>query len=555
MSRSGLLGFAACALFMAAHAGAQAAQEVTTLAGSGAAGIADGPAGKATFLFPYGVAVAADGSIYISDRAAQRIRILTPSGEVRTIAGSGPIASPGLIVRPGYRDGPALLAQFAGPEGLAIGPDGALYIADTYNHCIRKLWRGEVTTVARIDHPENLAFDTIGNLYIADDGTGLRKLGMDGVLTTIRFKSYSGQSARGVTIVNAPEELVVVGGLDGIVVYHPATGADEHFAGYTLEWPRAVPNQLAAIDARQFLFADPQAQNIRYVRLPVPPFVGRVFTRAIAGGEAERTTENAGYADGSRAQARFYDPMGIAVAGDRAIVADGGNRRIRELVLPDLRVSEAGAGAGTDANHYEVALAGDASIFADTIGADSICAHIETTFDRSRRFPKPVRCHTIAIDSGQPAALDQDIKSTVTGQHFNLVILDTQWRQYAASPNTDALRARVQGLLNVLTPLRTRLALVWDYPPQDVAFADAGLVLPPSPELTFDRSLTMEKALRDLPILQYDLYKDLVNYELRSDTQPLFTPPIVALPNPRGNAFLGDRIAAALLGAGLGLDF
>ncbi len=555
MTRTGLFGLAACAAFMAAPAGAQAALEVTTIAGSGAAGIADGPAQKATFLFPYGVAVAADGSIYISDRAAQRIRMLTPSGDVRTIAGSGSIASPGLIVRPGYRDGPALQAQFAGPEGLAIGPDGALYIADTYNHCIRKLWRDEVTTVARINHPENLAFDTIGNLYIADDGTGLRKLGTDGVLTTIRFKSYSGQSARGVTVVNSPEELVVVGGLDGIVVYHPTTGADEHFAGYTLEWPRAVPNQLAAIDARQFVFADPQAENIRYVRLPAPPFVGRVFTRAIAGGEEERTTENAGYADGSHAQARFYDPVGIAIDGNRAIVADGGNRRIREVVLPDLRVSEARSGAGTDANHYEVALAGDASIFADTIGGDSICAHIETILDRSRRFPKPVRCRTLAIDSGQQATLDDFIKSTATSEHFNLVILDTQWREYAASPSTDALRARVQALLNVLTPLRTRLALVWDYPPQDVGFADANFALPPSPALTYDRSITMQKTLRDLSILQYDLYKDLINYELRPDAPPLFMPPTGALPNPRGNAFLGDHIAAGLLGAGLGLDF
>ena len=148
MSRGRLLELAACAAFIATVAVARAASEVRTIAGSGAAGITDGPAHKATFLFPYGVAVAANGSIYISDRAAQRIRMLTPSGEVRTIAGSGSIASPGLIVPPGYRDGPALQAQFAGPEGLAIGSDGALYIADTHNYCIRKLWHDEVTTAA-----------------------------------------------------------------------------------------------------------------------------------------------------------------------------------------------------------------------------------------------------------------------------------------------------------------------------------------------------------------------------------------------------------------------
>jgi hypothetical protein len=573
-----LAAVGALAACVAAKTGVQAAQEVTTIAGSGAAGIADGPAQKATFLFPYGVAVAHDGSIYISDRAAQRIRVLTPAGQVRTVAGSGSIAPPGLIVPPGYHDGPALQAQFAGPEGLAIGPDGALYIADAYNHCVRKLANDEVSTVvgkcdrtgvtdgpagvAMLNNPESLAFDASGNLYIADDGIGLRKLGTDGVLSTIRFKSYTGQSARSVAVVNSPEELVVVGGFDGVVVYHPATGTDAHFSAYTLEWPRAVPNQLAAIDARQFVFADPQAENIRYVRLPAPPFDGAVFTRAIAGGEAEHTSDNAGFANGSRAQARFYDPMGIAIAGNRAIVADGGNRRIREIVLPDLRVSGE-TGATADQNHYEIALVGDASMFADTIGGDSICAHIETIFNRSRRFSKPVRCRTIEVDSGQQASLDEYIKSAATSEPLNLVILDTQWRRYAASPNTDALRARVQGLLSVLAPLRTKLALVWNYPPQDVAFADAEWVqngtwdnsLPPSPGLSYGRSLTMEKTLRDLPILQYDLYKDLVTYELRLDAPPLFTPPIGALPNPRGNAFLGDRIATGLLGAGLGLNF
>ena len=331
MNRAMLAAVGALAACVAAKTGVQAAQEVTTIAGSGAAGIADGPAQKATFLFPYGVAVAHDGSIYISDRAAQRIRVLTPAGQVRTVAGSGSIAPPGLIVPPGYHDGPALQAQFAGPEGLAIGPDGALYIADAYNHCVRKLANDEVSTVvgkcdrtgvtdgpagvAMLNNPESLAFDASGNLYIADDGIGLRKLGTDGVLSTIRFKSYTGQSARSVAVVNSPEELVVVGGFDGVVVYHPATGTDAHFSAYTLEWPRAVPNQLAAIDARQFVFADPQAENIRYVRLPAPPFDGAVFTRAIAGGEAEHTSDNAGFANGSRAQARFYDPMGIAIAG------------------------------------------------------------------------------------------------------------------------------------------------------------------------------------------------------------------------------------------------
>jgi len=322
---------------------------VSTLAGSGSAGLADGPAKRATFLFPYGIAVARDGSVYISDRAAQRIRLLTPAGQVQTVAGSGAISPPGLVVAPGYVDGPALQARFAGPEGLAIGPDGGLYIADSYNHCIRELRQNQVTTVfgkcgsagdadgtvsvGRFTHPRGLAFDAAGNLYVADDGVGLRRLDPNGLLTTIAFSSYHGKSCVGVAVVDESPPAIAISTLDGIVLYHPSSAKDERFSGYTLDLPSAAPNQIVAIDARQFLFTDALTHNVRLFQVPSQP--NQVLHAVVfAGGAAERSTENAGYVDGSRFAARFYDPMGIALAGNRLVIADGGNRRIRQIVLP-----------------------------------------------------------------------------------------------------------------------------------------------------------------------------------------------------------------------------
>jgi DNA-binding beta-propeller fold protein YncE len=83
--------------------------------------------------------VAADGSFIIADRLNHKVRRLNPDSTVSTVAGSG-FAD--------FLDGPAADAQFAMPTGVAVTAGGVIYVADSYNHCIRKIENDEVTTFA-----------------------------------------------------------------------------------------------------------------------------------------------------------------------------------------------------------------------------------------------------------------------------------------------------------------------------------------------------------------------------------------------------------------------
>lgn len=141
---------------------------VTTLAGDGTAGFRDGPALQARFNGPIGVAVDAKGYVYVADTYNDRIRLITPDGQVRTLAGGA---------APGFADGQGASAGFDTPCGLAVDRTGALLIADTGHDAIRRLDKdGQVVTLARgapddrdavLRAPIGLAATPDGYLYIA----------------------------------------------------------------------------------------------------------------------------------------------------------------------------------------------------------------------------------------------------------------------------------------------------------------------------------------------------------------------------------------------------
>ena len=172
---------------------------ITTVAGTGTEGFSgdEGPATQAALFSPQGIAVGPDGSLYIADSLNNRIRWVGPDGTITTVAG-GEITG---ILGDG---GPAILANLSGPRGVALGPDGGLYIADQTHGRIRRVGPdGIITTVAGTGSPlssgdggpateagvfgaADIAIGADGSLYIAEPfGHRIRRVGPDGIITTV----------------------------------------------------------------------------------------------------------------------------------------------------------------------------------------------------------------------------------------------------------------------------------------------------------------------------------------------------------------------------------
>ena len=185
---------------------------VSTFAGTGQSGYIDGPASFARFNNPYNLVVAPNGDVYVSDFLNQRIRKITQGGVVSTVAGTG-VA--------GLMDGPDSIAQFNFPRGITMDDAGNLYIGDSWNHRIRKIDpSGNVSTfagggtsigvqspgdyvdgsdtTARFWTPTEVCIDSAGNLYVADAfNHRIRKVDPSQNVTTVAGSGVSGSTGGG----------------------------------------------------------------------------------------------------------------------------------------------------------------------------------------------------------------------------------------------------------------------------------------------------------------------------------------------------------------------
>lgn len=315
---------------------------VTTLAGSeGRSGNADGPAGAARFKYPRGIARDPAGNLYIADMGNHTIRKLTPEGVVTTIAGQAGSA--------GSADGTGAAARFESPGQVVVDSNGNLFVADTFNHSIRKITpTGIVTTfagkagakgkangqgaAASFDSPHGLAIDTNGTLYVADTyNHAIRKITPTGTVSTL---VSAGLLRYPYGIAVGPTGTVYVANLVGSnILQISPVGAITHLAGgigdnnqsqdgVGINARFSVPEGIA-IDSNGVLWiADTGNATIRKVTL-----AGAVTTVA---GMSQDTTR--GNADGTGPAARFdsIDGSALALNGD-IYVTDAYNHTIRKV--------------------------------------------------------------------------------------------------------------------------------------------------------------------------------------------------------------------------------
>jgi len=331
---------------------------VTTLAGKGLTpGTEDGTGDTARFGGPRGIALAPDGSLIVADSENSAIRRVTRDGITTTVAGQPGVPGP---VPWGTNDGPALAARFRSPGGVTVAPNGDVFVADRFNHTIRRITADlSVTTFAgnpgvagTNDAPRNdalfrspagVAADNAGNLYVADSGNHtIRKIAPAGAVTTLagqpRVSGYvdeQGAAARfnqptGLTI-EADGNILVADQLnhmirrvtpDGVVTRVAGNGQSGSVNNITVLSSFSQPSAVAVAPDGSLLVADTGNSIIRRI--------GPDFMVTTLAGQPRQTGTQDGFGD----NARFNQPRGILVtATGRILVADSGNRIVRELTL------------------------------------------------------------------------------------------------------------------------------------------------------------------------------------------------------------------------------
>ena len=194
----------------------------TVLAGNASAGHADGTALFARFSNPQGIVIARDG-VVVADSRNHSIRHVSYEGNVTTLAGATP-GTPD-DEKFGLTDGNGTSARFRFPVGLAVDADGNIYVADSLNHAIRRIdTDNNVTTIATgFFQPAAVAVGEDGKVYVADTRNHAIKVVENGVVSVLAGSASRVSGAvdslfANQSLFNNPRGLLYLGEEDGIMV-------------------------------------------------------------------------------------------------------------------------------------------------------------------------------------------------------------------------------------------------------------------------------------------------------------------------------------------------
>lgn len=321
-----------------------------------------------TFNSPTALVLDASGNIYVADWGNNLIREISTTGTVSTFAGSG---------FAGYTDATGTLASFTMPTGLAIDPQGNIFVADAGNNLIREINpSGAVVTIAGSDttgyadgqgaaavffNPLGVAVDSKDNVYVADAGNNLIRLVTSaGTVSTFAGTVNTGSSTtlspfnNPTSLALAPNgNLYVTNYLDDDILQVNQSGAVNIFAGQdtvqgsgngpglsaTFYYPNAV-----ASDANGNLYVSDGVNNI----IRKIDASGNVSTFAGSGVP--------GAIDSTGVYASFNGPAGLAVdANGNVYVADANNNEIRKITAAGVVTTIAGTGVQGSQNGIAVA--------------------------------------------------------------------------------------------------------------------------------------------------------------------------------------------------------
>jgi uncharacterized protein (TIGR03437 family) len=345
---------------------------ISTVAGSSCCGVvADGgPATAAILGGAAAVAVDSTGYLYVAENFGQRIRRVSPQGIITTIAGNGKSAFTG-------DGGSATQASLSSPSGVAVDANGNVYIGDRDNDRVRRVnGGGSISTIAgqgcpvgdggaavsaRLDLPRGLATDASGNLYVADaDNHRVRRVTPAGVISTVAGTGHAGYSGDGgpatAASLNTPWDvkiasdgsLYIADTLNNVVRKVSPAGAISTYAGGGPLYasgdggPAAQayigsPSSIALDGAGNLYLYDKYLNGVRKV---APS--GSISTIAGGGGKS-------GYSgDGGPATSAVFgsNPLSLlADAGGSVYVSDSGNSRVRRIDSRGIITTFAGNGS------------------------------------------------------------------------------------------------------------------------------------------------------------------------------------------------------------------